>query len=212
MGFGAIGKYLAAAVTSSSLCHELELAFVWEPMNPSEVRNSVDVPTEAVLDSIDDFADKRADLIIEVAHPSISEYAFDAQPYFPPEFFRLRSNVCYLFWCRKYGVRFLQHADYMPASTTAFADSKVCTLTRVAIQYSSEPVKTLFRQTETALRAEAERIGTGNGMYIPSGALWGARDIQKMSQGGSLKGLRVTMKKAPHHLKVASNFGTRLPT
>lgn len=154
VGFGAVGKYLATAVTSHPLCRDkLELAFVWEPMDPSVVRNSADVPAEAVLDSVDEFADKRADLIIEVAHPSISE---------------------------KYGVAFLQHADYMPASTTAFADAKI----------------------ESALRAEAEGAATGHGMYIPSGALWGARDVQKMSQGGSLKGLCVTMKKAPHHLKV----------
>ena len=74
VGFGAIGKYLAAAVTSNPLySNKLELAFVWNPRDPSVVRHSEHVPNEAVLESVDDFADKRADLIIEVAHPSISE-------------------------------------------------------------------------------------------------------------------------------------------
>jgi aspartate dehydrogenase len=41
-----------------------------------------------------------------------------------------------------------------------------------------------------------------HGIYIPSGALWGARDIQNMASRGNLCGLTVTMKKAPHHLKL----------
>mmetsp|Transcript_70779 Transcript_70779/g.166918 ORF Transcript_70779/g.166918 Transcript_70779/m.166918 type:complete len:186 (+) Transcript_70779:354-911(+) len=50
----------------------------------------------------------------------------------------------------------------------------------------------------TALLAAA----TTNGVYIPSGALWGAQDIQKMARGGKLKDLTVTMKKHPGSMKL----------
>jgi predicted dinucleotide-utilizing enzyme len=41
------------------------------------------------------------------------------------------------------------------------------------------------------------------GLFVPSGALWGAQDIRKMAQNGSLKGLSVTMKKHPSAFRVA---------
>ena len=37
--------------------------------------------------------------------------------------------------------------------------------------------------------------------YVPVGALWGAQDIQKMQQSGTLGGLTVVMAKHPEHLK-----------
>merc|ERR1719238_120279 len=71
----------------------------------------------------------------------------------------------------------------MPSSITAFADKSV----------------------ELELLEEADRP-TGHGIYLPRGALWGAEDIKRMDEHGSLKGLTVTMKKAPHHLKLQGSL------
>lgn len=47
-------------------------------------------------------------------------------------------------------------------------------------------------------------------MYIPAGAFWGAEDVEKMGQAGSLKGLKVTMKKHPSSLKVLGSVADKL--
>jgi aspartate dehydrogenase len=47
-------------------------------------------------------------------------------------------------------------------------------------------------------------------VYIPSGAFWGAIDIQKMADRNTLKGLKVTMKKSPESLKVLGDLKTKL--
>jgi len=138
----------------------LELAFVCEPLDASVVALEASIPKDCRLERVEDFASKGADLIVEVAHPDIS---------------------------KKFGSIFLSAADYMPASTTAFADHEL----------------------ERSLLQEADRP-TGRGLYIPRGALWGAEDIQRMSDDGSLKSLTVTMKKAPHHLKVLGSLQAAL--
>ena len=70
---------------------------------------------------------------------------------------------------KEYGARILNSADYMIASTTTFADSF----------------------TENLLNDAADNNKSGHGIYLASGALWGALDIQKMSDGGKLAGLKV---------------------
>ena len=70
---------------------------------------------------------------------------------------------------RDYGVRILSSADYMIASTTTFADSN----------------------TEQMLNDAADNNEAGHGIYLTSGALWGALDIQKMSDAGKLASLQV---------------------
>lgn len=125
------------------------------------MRDDERIPREAVLESLDDFAAKGADLIVEVAHPDIS---------------------------RTHGAAFLRHADYMVGSPTAFADAEV----------------------ERSLRAAAEDESTPFGMYIPSGALWGAKDIQKAAARGTVAFLSVTMKKHPSSLKVQGELQGRL--
>lgn len=140
--------------------HRLELAFVCEPIDAQAVRDDVSLPPGVALDELSNFVARGADLIVEVAHPSISQ---------------------------QFGAQFLRHADYMVASVTAFAD----------------------RGTEAAMRA-ASISGAGHGIYIPAGALWGARDIQNMAVRDNIRGLRVTMKKAPHHLKLMSPLRERL--
>ena len=77
---------------------------------------------------------------------------------------------------RKYGPKFLEVADFMIGSPTALAD----------------------RDIERRL-AEA---ATSHGLYIPAGALWGAEDIRKMAERGSLASLTVTMRKHPDSFKL----------
>ena len=109
---------------------------------------------------MDAFAERKADLIVEVAHPSIS---------------------------KSHGAKFLQFADYMVGSPTAFADSEI----------------------EESLRRLADN-NEGRGVYVPAGALWGAEDIKKMADRGTLTGLTVTMKKHPASLKVESELKPKL--
>jgi aspartate dehydrogenase len=84
-----------------------------------------------------------------------------------------------------WGERFLAFADFFVGSPTALADSEL----------------------NTKLRSASERR---HGLYIPGGALWGADDIKKMSDGGSLIGLCITMAKHPQSLKLHESLGDKL--
>ena len=84
---------------------------------------------------------------------------------------------------KNYGTKMLQQANIFMGSPTALADISF----------------------ETALR---EAASAQHGVYIPSGALWGADDIQKMADLGTLTELTVTMKKHPSSLKVLSPLDT----
>ena len=77
---------------------------------------------------------------------------------------------------RKYGPKFLEVADFLIGSPTALADRDI-----------------ERRLTEAA---------TSRGLYIPAGALWGAEDIRKMAERGSLASLTVTMRKHPDSFKL----------
>lgn len=79
---------------------------------------------------------------------------------------------------KNYGAQFLSKADLFVGSPTAFADL----------------------DTEKSLRDISSTVPFG--VYIPAGAMWGAEDVAKMATSGSLKGLKVTMKKHPESLKV----------
>ena len=50
----------------------------------------------------------------------------------------------------------------------------------------------------------------GGGLYVPAGALWGARDIARLSARGALAALTVTMKKHPASLKLGGALGAAL--
>eukprot|EP00729_Bicosta_minor_P003488 gene3488-30246_t len=128
----------------------LELAFVWNRSKSKITDAGID--SKYVIDNLSEVASKSPDLIIEVAHPSITV---------------------------EHGASFLAIADYMVGSPTVFADAAV----------------------EAAMRAAAT-TPNGHGLYIPSGALWGAVDLQKMSERGTLKGLKITMKKHPSCFKL----------
>lgn len=85
-----------------------------------------------------------------------------------------------------HGARFLAAADFMVGSPTALADASL----------------------EAALRAQA--LSGPHGLYIPSGAMWGALDIEKMASLGSLTGLRVAMIKHPSSLKLVGPLAEAL--
>jgi len=157
VGYGNTGKYLLTHILNNpKVSSRFALAFVWN-RTFSKVEEDKLVPKDAYLQNLDDFASKKPDLIVEVAHPSIT---------------------------KDYGVAFVQYCDYFVGSPTTFADQKV----------------------ETALRTAANK----HGVYIPAGALWGANDIQKLAESGSLQGLTITMKKHPESLKVAPSLLEKL--
>jgi len=65
-------------------------------------------------------------------------------------------------------------------------------------------------ELEQQLRQAALAGDAKYGLYIPSGALWGAQDIQKMGDRGTVTALTITMKKAPHHLKLEAPLDAKV--
>jgi aspartate dehydrogenase len=61
---------------------------------------------------------------------------------------------------------------------------------------------------EARLRAAVARGPYG--VYVPVGALWGARDLERLAASGGLTALTVTMKKAPHHFRLTPPLSTSL--
>jgi predicted dinucleotide-utilizing enzyme len=151
VGYGNLGQYLTKFILSEEgQAAGLELAFIWN-RSPDKVTDVADPRVQqALLTNLQDFKKTNPDVIVEVAHPSITV---------------------------DYGTLFMESADYFCGSPTIFANSEV---------------ERTMRQAAAGTRA----------LYLPAGALWGSNDIQKMADRGSLKGLTITMKKAPHHLKV----------
>ena len=78
IGFGSLGQYLFKELKNDL---SYKIVFVWN----RTVEKLGDIPPELVLADLDNFADFSPDLIIEVAHSSITE---------------------------QFGTKFLQHADY----------------------------------------------------------------------------------------------------
>ena len=93
VGFGLIGSYVyRQIVTRPEL--GLDVAFVHN-RSPGRVAH---LPPDTVLDDLGDFAGREPDLVVELAHPSVTA---------------------------AHGVAFLRHTDYMPLSLTAFADARL---------------------------------------------------------------------------------------
>ncbi|GFO16395.1 L-aspartate dehydrogenase [Plakobranchus ocellatus] len=99
VGYGHLGQYLVDEIQKRS---DLELAFVW---NRTSEALSGKVPDALVLKDLHDFKDRACDLVVEVAHPSISQ---------------------------SFGPLFLAHADYMVGSPTALADAELESSLRAA--------------------------------------------------------------------------------
>ncbi|XP_066910776.1 aspartate dehydrogenase domain-containing protein-like [Clytia hemisphaerica] len=94
-------------------------------------------------------------------------------------------EVAHITTTQKYGEQFLEHANFMIGSPTALADEDL----------------------EARLRKKS--LETGYGLFVPAGAFWGGEDVQKMADQGSLKGLKVTMKKHPSCFKVLGEVAER---
>ncbi|XP_067033612.1 aspartate dehydrogenase domain-containing protein-like [Acropora muricata] len=152
VGFGHLGQFLVCEILK---IEDYELSFVWNRTSTA-LKGKVD--DKYILEDLHSFAERTPDLIIEVAHPSITA---------------------------DYGETFLDVADYMIGSPTAFANLDV----------------------ENKLRKKAS--SGRHGIYIPSGALWGGPDIKKMADRGTLQGLKVTMKKHPSCYKLSEPLKTR---
>jgi len=92
IGFGHLGQHLVETILSRD---DMQLAFVW---NRSKEALRGKVPDHAVLEDLADFKQKECDLIVEVAHPSITE---------------------------QHGADFLSHCDYMVGSPTALSNAEL---------------------------------------------------------------------------------------
>ncbi|KAG9264261.1 putative L-aspartate dehydrogenase [Astyanax mexicanus] len=82
-------------------------------------------------------------------------------------------EVCHPQIVKEFGVHFLAHANLLVGSPSALSDS----------------------QLNQELRCSAQKHG--NTLYVPSGALWGGQDIQRLNDSGSLKALSIRMSKHP---------------
>ncbi|CAD7941289.1 unnamed protein product [Amoebophrya sp. A25] len=89
---------------------------------------------------------------------------------------------------KEYGLKFLDFCDYYMGSPTAMADATLC----------------------EKLQGAAKNDAIKGSLYIPVGALWGAVDIQRMADLGTLKGLRVTMRKHPDSLRLVPPLSEKL--
>jgi aspartate dehydrogenase len=90
IGFGFIGAQVYRRVREQPALG-LEVAFV----HNRSAERLAGVPAELVLDDLGAFEERRADLVVEMAHPD---------------------------YTRRWGERILAHADYLPLSVTALAD------------------------------------------------------------------------------------------
>ncbi|XP_073697622.1 aspartate dehydrogenase domain-containing protein isoform X1 [Garra rufa] len=82
-------------------------------------------------------------------------------------------EVCHPMIVKEFGVKFLSHAHFLVGSPSALSDP----------------------QLEQDVRTAAKRHGKT--LYVPSGALWGGQDIQKMNDSGTLQALSIRMSKHP---------------
>ena len=97
MGYGKLGQYLAKSILEAPASAGLEIAFVWN-RTASKIREDDRISENLVLEDLGAFAERKADLIVEVAHPAITE---------------------------EYGAKFLEHADFFCGSPTCFADREL---------------------------------------------------------------------------------------
>ena len=93
VGFGLIGSYVYEQLRTRPELG-IDVAFVYN-RSPGKVAH---LPHEAVLDDLSDFARYEPDLVVELAHASVTA---------------------------AHGAEFLRHADYMPLSLTALADANL---------------------------------------------------------------------------------------
>ncbi|XP_067143867.1 aspartate dehydrogenase domain-containing protein-like [Centruroides vittatus] len=83
----------------------------------------------------------------------------------------------------KHGSDFVAVSDYVIGSPTALADPEV----------------------ESRLRTAAIQ----HGVYVPSGALWGGEDLQKLAETNMLEFAKITMRKHPSSIKLTGELKKR---
>ncbi|KAI4873622.1 hypothetical protein NFI96_016686, partial [Prochilodus magdalenae] len=91
-------------------------------------------------------------------------------------------EVCHPQIVKDFGVQFLTHANFLVGSPSALSDS----------------------QLDQELRLTAKKHGKT--LYVPSGALWGGQDIQRLNDSGSLKALSIRMSKHPSCFRLAGGL------
>jgi len=97
IGYGHLGQYISNAIlTDPKISSQLELVFVWN-RTLEKFQNS-SLPPHLILPDLSDFPSRQADLIIEVAHPCITQ---------------------------QFGTQILENANYLIGSPTALADSQL---------------------------------------------------------------------------------------
>jgi len=98
LGYGSIGRYLVQQILfEERVSHRFELAFVWN-RSIIKIQNEKDLPQTVILENLEDYRRFNPDIVVEVAHPSIT---------------------------KQYGANFVQFCDYLVGSPTAFADQEV---------------------------------------------------------------------------------------
>lgn len=91
VGYGHVGIYLVNQIQREGDKYNVELAFVWN----RTMKKMETIQPHLQLQNLAEFEERKADLIVEVAHPSI---------------------------CQTYGERFLSAANLLVGSPTALAD------------------------------------------------------------------------------------------
>lgn len=91
VGYGSVGKYLLQKIQETG---DFTIAFVWN-RSVDKLKNDESIKPEWILENLDDFASRGADVIVEVAHPDITA---------------------------TYGAQFIKAADYFIGSPTALAN------------------------------------------------------------------------------------------
>ncbi|KAF0977265.1 hypothetical protein FDP41_003918 [Naegleria fowleri] len=97
VGFGELGKFLADKILhDEKASQKFEIVFVWN-RTFDKIENDKSIKPEWYLKDLNDFASKKPNIIVEVAHPDIIV---------------------------EYGKKFLSYCDLFVGSPTAFADEK----------------------------------------------------------------------------------------
>lgn len=98
VGYGHLGKFMCEKILNEPL--KFKLQYVWNRSPISDAEHDPLLKDVEVLTDLNEFNKFKTDIIIEVAHPIISE---------------------------NYGVKFLENgSDYMIGSPTALADENLC--------------------------------------------------------------------------------------
>ena len=78
---------------------------------------------------------------------------------------------------KKFGHKFIQHCDYLVKMTFLIVE-----ITNHFLNQIGSPSALADSETEHLLKSNSKKFG----IFIPSGALWGANDIRKMADRGTL--------------------------